>query len=79
MFSPSPAKTLGIKYLALIFQKVDELVHMTEEDRNGVRSLKVHRGIERDLASYRVLYEEKKMAAVQLQLDKFFAKQPIGY
>jgi hypothetical protein len=79
MFSPSPAKTLGIKCLALIFQKADELVNMTEEDCNRVRSLKVHRGIERDLASYRVLYEEKKMAAVQLQLDKFFTKEPLGY
>jgi hypothetical protein len=51
MVSPSPAKMLGIKRLALVFQKADELVNMTdEEDPNGERSLKVHRGIEKDLA-----------------------------
>jgi hypothetical protein len=81
MVCPSPAKTLGIKRLALIFQKADELVNMTEEeeDPNGERSSKVRRGIEKELACYKVLYEEKKMAAIQLKLDKIFAKQPIGY
>jgi hypothetical protein len=48
MVSPSPAKTLGIKHLALIFQKADELVNMTEEeDTNEERSSKVRRGIEK--------------------------------
>jgi hypothetical protein len=79
MVSPSPAKTLGIKRLALIFQKADELVNMIEEDPNGERSLKVRRGIEKELACYKVLYEEKKKAAVQLKLDKFFTKQLIGH
>jgi hypothetical protein len=50
-----------------------------EEDPNGERSSKVRRGIEKELACYKVLYEEKKKAAVQLKLDKFFTKQPIGY
>jgi hypothetical protein len=56
---------LGIKCLALIFQKADELVNMIEEeDPNGERSSKVRRGIEKELACYKVLYEEKKKAAV---------------
>jgi hypothetical protein len=81
MVSPSPATTLGIKRLALIFQKADELVNMTEEeDPNGERSAEVNRGTERELACYKMLglYEEKKKAAVQMKLDKFFTKQPIG-
>jgi hypothetical protein len=49
-----------------------------EEDPNEERSSKVRRGIEKKLACYRVLYEEKKKAAVQLKLDKFFTKQPVG-
>jgi hypothetical protein len=45
MVLSSPAKTLGIKHLALIFQNADELVHMIEEeDPNGERHLKVHVG-----------------------------------
>jgi uncharacterized protein (DUF2461 family) len=79
MVSPSPAKTLGIKCLALIFQKADELVNVTEEDPNGERSSKMRRFIEKKLACYKVLYEEKKKAAVHLKLDKFFTKQPIVY
>jgi hypothetical protein len=50
-----------------------------KEDPNGERSSKVRRGTEKELACYKVLYEEKKMAAIQLKLDKIFAKQPIGY
>jgi hypothetical protein len=78
--SLSPAKTFGMKRLVLIFQKADELVNMTEEeDPKGERSSKVRRGTEKELACYKVLYEEKNKAAVQLKLDKFFTKQPIGY
>jgi hypothetical protein len=50
-----------------------------EEDPNGERSSKARRGIEKELACYKVLFEEKKKAAIQLKLDKFFTKQPIGY
>jgi hypothetical protein len=70
---------LGIKRLALIFQNGVELVNMIEGDPNGVGRSEVRRGIERDLACYKVLYEEKKKTAVQLTLDKFFTKQPVGY
>jgi hypothetical protein len=70
---------LGIKRLALIFQNAVELVNIIEGDPKGVGSSKVRRGIERDLACYKVLYEEKKKTAVQLTLDKFFTKQPVGY
>jgi hypothetical protein len=77
MVSPSPAKTLGIKRLALIFQKADELVNMIEEeDPNRERSSKEHRSIEKEFASHR---EEKNNAAVQIKLYKFFTKLPIGY
>jgi hypothetical protein len=63
MVYPSPAKTLGIKRLGLIFLKVDELVNITEEeDPNGERSSKVRRGVEKQLACYKVLYEEEKKA-----------------
>jgi hypothetical protein len=80
MVSPSPAKTLGIKCLALIFQKADELVNMIEEeDPNIERSSREHRSIEKEFASHRVLYEEKNNAAVQIKLYKFFTKLPIGY
>jgi hypothetical protein len=48
-----------------------------EEDPNREWSSTVRRGID-ELACYKVLHEEKK-AAVQLKLDKFFPKQPIGY
>jgi hypothetical protein len=34
----------------------------------------VHRGVEKELAYYNVLHEEKKEAAVQLRLDTFFSK-----
>jgi hypothetical protein len=36
-------------------------------------------GMEKELACYKELYEEKKKAAVQLKLAKFFTKQPTGY
>jgi hypothetical protein len=48
---------------------------MTEqEDPNAERSSKVSIGVENELACYKALHEEKKKAAVQLRLDKFFSK-----
>jgi hypothetical protein len=48
MVSPSLGTTLGIKHLALVFQKADYLVNVIEEeDSNGERCLKVRRGIEK--------------------------------
>lgn len=44
-----------------------------QEDAIAERILKVHRDVEKDLACYKVLHEEKK-AAVQLKLDKLFSK-----
>jgi hypothetical protein len=73
--SPPPAKVLGSKSLASILQKADKLINMIEqEDRNAERSLKVYIGIEKELACYKVLHEEKKKASVQLRLDKFFSE-----
>jgi hypothetical protein len=34
----------------------------------------VRRGVEKELACYKALHEEKKKVAVQLRLDKFFSK-----
>jgi hypothetical protein len=75
MVSPPSAKVLGLKCLASILQKSDDLINMIEqEDPNAERSLKVHIGVEKELACYKVLHEEKKKAALQLRLDKFFSK-----
>jgi hypothetical protein len=68
-------RILGLKKLASNLQKADELINMIEqEDPNAKMSSKVHRGVEKELACYKVLHEEKKKAAVQLRLHKFFSK-----
>jgi hypothetical protein len=75
MVSPPPAKVLGLKSLDSILQKADELINMIDqEDPNAKRSSKVRRGVEKELACYKVLHEEKKKASVLLRLDKFFSE-----
>jgi hypothetical protein len=67
------AKFLGLKCLASILQKADDLINMIkQEDPNAERSSKVRIGVE-ELACYKALHEEKK-AAVQPRLGKFFSK-----
>jgi hypothetical protein len=75
MVSPPPAKVFELKSLASILQKADELIIMIEqEDPDEERSSKVRIGVEKELACYKALHEEKKKAAVKLRLDKFFSK-----
>jgi hypothetical protein len=75
MVYPPPAKILGLKCLASIMQRADDLINMIEqEDPNAEKkSSKLRIGVE-ELACYRVLHKEKKKAAVRLRLDKFLSK-----
>jgi hypothetical protein len=61
MVSLPPAQVLGLKCLASILQKVDELTNMIEqEDPQSRKELKGGIGVEKELACYKELHEEKK-------------------
>jgi hypothetical protein len=65
--------TLTVEEMKEAFDHLKKLISIMEEcDLNAVRSLEVHRAVDRDTACYRLLYEERKKASVQLYLEQFF-------
>nr|XP_012146667.1 PREDICTED: tigger transposable element-derived protein 1-like [Megachile rotundata] len=71
-------KTLKIKNMNEAFTHLDKFLSIMEEcDPNGERISQVRRAIEKDIACYRNLYEEKKkMGGIQLTVDKFIKEAP---
>jgi DNA-binding MarR family transcriptional regulator len=82
-------KSAGTLESIMVNQKrsvvIEEMKHLLKIWLNvqAQRRITVSQAIISDKAKslkfYKVLYEEKKAAAVQLKLDQFFTKQPIKY
>lgn len=63
------------KEMALAFREIDSaLARFEKMDPNSSRFLKVNSGIDKTLACYRQIYEEKKKATIQSSLNTFVRK-----
>jgi hypothetical protein len=70
-----PTKILKAKEMKEAFDHLEQVLSIMEEcDMNTERSSQVCRAIARDTACYRLPYQEKKKASVQLSVDHFFKK-----
>jgi anthranilate/para-aminobenzoate synthase component I len=68
-----PIKTLTVKETKAAFDHLEQFLSIMEEcDTNAERSSQVCRAVDRDTASYRLLYQEKEKASVQHSIDQFF-------
>jgi hypothetical protein len=64
-----------VKNLNEAFTYLEKFLNIVEEiDPNAERSSVVCRDVERVTSCYRLHYQEKKKAHVQLSLDRFFKK-----
>jgi hypothetical protein len=67
-----PPKRFKTKQLAECFNMIDKgLAGLEAQDPNTERFAKVFRAVRDAIASYKLIYDEKKKATVQISVDKY--------